>query len=80
MSLSFLYRWANAFWIFDFFTFLKCPIPQMLYFVWIFVFFVNLGLNVNLKNRGRPKGGPKILVYIYIGVDYSRVNHSDSCQ
>ena len=26
----------------------------------------NLGLNVNLKNRGRPKGGPKILVYVYI--------------
>ena len=31
-----------------------------------FVDFANLGLNVNLKNRGRPKGGPKILVYIYI--------------
>ena len=37
----FLYRWANAFWIFDFFTFLKCPIPQMLLNFMIFVFFVN---------------------------------------
>ncbi len=39
MSLSFLYRWANAFWIFDFFTFLKCPIPQILSNLLILVFF-----------------------------------------
>ena len=29
----------------------------------------NLGQNVNLKNPGHPKGGPKILVYVYIAGD-----------
>ena len=52
----FLYRWANAFWIFDIFTFLKCPIPQILLKSVFFCFFC--------QNRGRPKGGPKILVHI----------------
>ena len=43
--------------------------PYHFFKVWFlkqFLDFANLGLNVNLKNRGRPKGGPKILVYIYI--------------
>ena len=41
--------------------------PYIFFKVWFlkqFLDFANLGLNVNLKNRGRPKGGPKILVYI----------------
>ena len=42
--------------------------PRCFFKVWVsekFLDFANLGLNVNLKNRGRPKGGPMILVYIY---------------